>query len=482
MTWGWFVSAAFTSAFIPGLNFLSSLCAAACLTPTDPILAAAVIGGKYADKHVPAHIRHFPLKKSKLSEDSTNNVREKKKPSRTPSVSVSASKYIPTLHDYKGFIQVDSDGSEDEDTHVQPVDITQPVISADLIQSSPNFVEVSPKADGGVSKNPLQSRNVLDTQKFLKAVQDLRTRVLHPGRDSHLGTVLGVDLERIANSLQKAIAHKAVSIDSLRAETCVSVGARDQTARFWKIVDESQLVFRGGGKSKIREVLEGGLGRLDDEEDSAEREKENDVKKRFAEGSLECIAMIDESTFVTGGDSGSISLRSTSKKKPVFTQAVAHGLHEVPSETSGVIQTPRWITSIASLRYSDLFASGSWEGSIRLWQLDSKLKSFSLVGTIPAPGIVNSLRFATPSKDFFDRATWINSTTTNMRSPSTQGTENVEQQWHINGAKDAGTVNPVLLTAGLGQEPKFGRWLTLKEGASNGAMAFALMPRTPSRS
>ena len=32
---------------------------AACLTPTDPILAAAVIGGKYADKHVPAHIRHL---------------------------------------------------------------------------------------------------------------------------------------------------------------------------------------------------------------------------------------------------------------------------------------------------------------------------------------------------------------------------------------------------------------------------------------
>jgi NhaP-type Na+/H+ or K+/H+ antiporter len=44
---------------IPGLNFLSCLTVAACLTPTDPILAAAVVGGKYADKHVPAHIRHL---------------------------------------------------------------------------------------------------------------------------------------------------------------------------------------------------------------------------------------------------------------------------------------------------------------------------------------------------------------------------------------------------------------------------------------
>jgi sodium/hydrogen antiporter len=56
---GWFVSAAFIYALIPNLSFLSSLAIAACLTPTDPILAAAIIGGKYADKHVPAHIRHL---------------------------------------------------------------------------------------------------------------------------------------------------------------------------------------------------------------------------------------------------------------------------------------------------------------------------------------------------------------------------------------------------------------------------------------
>ncbi|KAI0826897.1 Sodium/hydrogen exchanger family-domain-containing protein [Trametes gibbosa] len=59
MTWGWFVSGGLIYALIPGLNFLSSLAVAACLTPTDPILAAAVVGGKYADKHVPAHLRHL---------------------------------------------------------------------------------------------------------------------------------------------------------------------------------------------------------------------------------------------------------------------------------------------------------------------------------------------------------------------------------------------------------------------------------------
>ncbi|CAE6423715.1 unnamed protein product [Rhizoctonia solani] len=56
MTYGWFISAALIYALIPNLNFLSSLVIAACLTPTDPILAAAVVGGKYADKHVPKHL------------------------------------------------------------------------------------------------------------------------------------------------------------------------------------------------------------------------------------------------------------------------------------------------------------------------------------------------------------------------------------------------------------------------------------------
>lgn len=32
---------------------------ASCVSPTDPILAQAVVGGPWAEKHVPAHIRHM---------------------------------------------------------------------------------------------------------------------------------------------------------------------------------------------------------------------------------------------------------------------------------------------------------------------------------------------------------------------------------------------------------------------------------------
>lgn len=46
-------------ALFPNLNFISTLVISACLTPTDPILAAAIIGGKFAVKNVPGHIRRL---------------------------------------------------------------------------------------------------------------------------------------------------------------------------------------------------------------------------------------------------------------------------------------------------------------------------------------------------------------------------------------------------------------------------------------
>lgn len=80
-------------------------------------------------------------------------------------------------------------------------------------------------------------------------------------------------------------------------------------------MDETQLVFRGGGKSKIRDVLEGGLkadgdGNSSDEEAARARKKKRfdvpdaELAKKFVEGSIECVALLDENMFVSGGDSG----------------------------------------------------------------------------------------------------------------------------------------------------------------------------------
>ncbi|GAA5996141.1 uncharacterized protein JCM10292_007417 [Rhodotorula paludigena] len=57
MTVAWFVSAGFVLLFVNGITFLEALAIAACITPTDPILANAIVKGRYAEKHVPKAVR-----------------------------------------------------------------------------------------------------------------------------------------------------------------------------------------------------------------------------------------------------------------------------------------------------------------------------------------------------------------------------------------------------------------------------------------
>jgi len=154
------------------------------------------------------------------------------------------------------------------------------------------------------------------------------------------------------------------------------------------------------------------------------------------------------------------------EKKAVFTHAVAHGFNETVSETEGLIRTPRWITALGALRYSDLFASGSWDGHIRLWKVDPRMKSFSAVGSFPVPGVINSLQFVSPRKGSLDEASWAQLGSRTAASTTL----------NVPPSKKSG---PVLLVAGIGQEMRLGRWVTVKgDGARNGALVFALYPRT----
>ncbi|KAJ6468349.1 Sodium/hydrogen exchanger family-domain-containing protein [Mycena sanguinolenta] len=57
MAFGWVVVAAIMHGLFPDLAFISCLAIAACLTPTDPIICATIVGGKYALKHVPRNLR-----------------------------------------------------------------------------------------------------------------------------------------------------------------------------------------------------------------------------------------------------------------------------------------------------------------------------------------------------------------------------------------------------------------------------------------
>ncbi|RCI08241.1 hypothetical protein L249_6232 [Ophiocordyceps polyrhachis-furcata BCC 54312] len=197
---------------------------------------------------------------------------------------------------------------------------------------------------------------------------------------------------------------QVVDVDALAQERCVSVGARDRTARLWKVIEETQLVFRGGAVDK-RPPPPG-----------------IDPRSLLHEGSMDRIAIIDDDLFVTGSDNGAISLWSVQKKKPVYIEPIAHGIdpalhphqasaEKVPAPNAVPAPTPRCITALRTIPYSDVILSGSWDGHVRVWKLTDdkkKIEPLAVLGgghrehdknevnrkdehSRPLPGIVNDI-------------------------------------------------------------------------------------------
>ena len=174
-------------------------------------------------------------------------------------------------------------------------------------------------------------------------------------------------------------------------DRCVTVG-RDRSARMWKIPEQTQLVFRGHA---------------------------SDVNE-------ESVAMVGDSWFVTGAHDGSLSLWHVSKKKPVATVHAAHGDGSASASSGAAVDAVAAatgcaadalsggycasITALAYLPNSDVLASGSGDGFIRLWALEdaaaaaaggahkrggaSTFKGLRQVAAVPVRGIVNGLAFA----------------------------------------------------------------------------------------
>ena len=112
---------------------------------------------------------------------------------------------------------------------------------------------------------------------------------------------------------------------------------------------------------------------------------------------------------------------------------------------------------------------GSWDGEIRLWKLDSKLKSFSLLGVVPALGVVNSLQFVSIPRSQLARYAWVEERSADSGISA--------QAVSSDGNK------AVILVAGVGQEMRTGRWIQKKgSGVLNGALVVALSIPTSSTS
>lgn len=144
----------------------------------------------------------------------------------------------------------------------------------------------------------------------------------------------------------------------------------------------------------------------------------------------------------------SISIWSVTKKKPVFTKLKCHGnglkKKQLPAdaetddrqEMEADIYSQNgycpWITSLACVPFSDMFASGSSDGFIKLWKISANKKAFSLLANIPMAGFINGLEFF------------------KALSPSSSSSEET-----------------LHLAAAVGQEHRLGRWWRLDKKSDN---------------
>lgn len=256
-----------------------------------------------------------------------------------------------------------------------------------------------------------------------------------------------------------------LDIAAMSVDQCVSVGARDRTARLWKVVDEMQSVFRADSSKRAEHVT----------------------------GSVDCVVAIPPAHFVTGADSGAIQLWSVHRKKPVFTIEKAHGaeepepLEKVSSEIGEEVLArlkkvdtrrpiARWITALARVPGTDVVVSGSWDGWVRIWKVsDDKrsLLSFGVVGKREQQGIANGLTNGSLPNGDGDFASHEGR---NHEEGPVRGVINSlavferRKETHDEfGGRREGDTTGLCIVAGTGKDMRLGRWRKFSKG-KNGAV------------
>lgn len=142
-------------------------------------------------------------------------------------------------------------------------------------------------------------------------------------------------------------------IDALSRDRAITAGGSDSTIRIWKINEESQLVYNGHTGHNI-----------------------------------DSVKLINDENFLSCGDDGALCVWSAMKKKPLCTVSLAHG------SSVGGNGEANWISAIATHINSDLIASGSCDGFIRIWKLADNFRKCLQIMEIPVKGFVNCLAFS----------------------------------------------------------------------------------------
>lgn len=95
---------------------------------------------------------------------------------------------------------------------------------------------------------------------------------------------------------------------------------------------------------------------------------------------------MNDENFISGGQDGRINLWNHGKRAPSSFITAAHGI-------DAVSKTPNWITSLSTIKASDVFASGSYDGQVCIWSV-TKDHHITPAVTLPVEGVVNDIHLS----------------------------------------------------------------------------------------
>lgn len=101
---------------------------------------------------------------------------------------------------------------------------------------------------------------------------------------------------------------------------------------------------------------------------------------RGHKGSVDSVKMLDDNTFISGGQDGRLCAWKESSKHPVASVDGAH---------RSIGGDANWITALATLKSTNIFASGSHDGFVKLWSVTDH--GMSCVNDYKIDGFVNGL-------------------------------------------------------------------------------------------
>jgi len=173
------------------------------------------------------------------------------------------------------------------------------------------------------------------SRQLFSASYDRTVKVFDLGEMTYVETLYGHGAE-------------VISVDALSRERAISSGM-DGTIRLWKIVEGSQLVF------KAPTAL-----------------------------SVDSVALVTDTMFLSGSSDNSVSLWGAHKKKPMYSIDKAHSLEQ-----------PQ-IVSVAACPHSDLCASGGQDGALKLYKVAGSRaqRSLEALRNIDIDGFINGLKFS----------------------------------------------------------------------------------------